>query len=184
MTSPSPPSPNEAAADRFLERSLLFNFAVHALAMVVMALVLAPMLPGGGEPDSQARVAQIAAHPWRFRAGWVPWHLCALADLWMAIAMVRVRWIPKLPAILVLLLTIAAVIPDQGAQGLWVTRGVELAQAVKSSADLQRYLGFEATIFKATASTGAFLYTLGALGWTLAFARAGTWSRTLTWLSV
>lgn len=187
MTSPvfsSPGAPGDRRADRFLERALLANFVVHGVAIVGMALVLAPMLPGGGEPDPVARVSAIAAHPWRFRVGWLPWQLCALVDLWFALALVRARWIPKAPAIVVLVLTIAAVVPDQYAQGMWVTRGVELAQAATNAADLTRYLAFEATVFKLTAAWGAFFYTLAALGWTACFALAGTWSRTLTILSV
>ena len=105
MTSPapSPGSPTPSAADtrkdRSLERALLANFAVHGAGMLAMALGLARMLPGGGEPDPAVRVAQIAAHPWWFRAGWLPWHLCAVVDLWLAVALVRARWIPKVPAV-------------------------------------------------------------------------------------
>ena len=181
---PRPPRPEESAADRSLERSLLANFVVHGLAMVMMALVLARMLPGGGEPDPVARVARIAAHPWQFRAGWLPWHLCAVTDLWLAIALVRARWIPKAPAVIVLLLTIAAVVPDQYAQIQWVTRGIELAQVATSARDLAAYLEFERGIFVMTASWAAFLYTLAAIGWTACFAMARTWSRALTWVSV
>lgn len=186
MTSPSPSRPltAEFAADRFLERSLLANFVVHGLAIVLMALLLAPMLPGGGEPDPVVRITRIAAHPWRFRLGWLPWQLCAVADLWMAIALVRVRWIPKLPAVFVLLTTMAAVVPDQYAQAVWITRGVELAQAATNARDIAAYLALERSLFVMTAACGAFLYTLAALGWTACFAMAHTWSRTLTWLSV
>jgi len=186
MTSPqpSPPRPEESAADRFLELSLLANFVTHGLAMVLMALVLAPMLPGGGEPDPVARVARIAAHPWLFRLGWLPWHLCAVTDLWLAVALLRVRWIPKLPAALVLVLTVAAVVPDQYAQIAWVTRGIELSQAATNARDLAAYLDFEGGIFVMTASWAAFLYTLAAIGWTACFAMARTWSRALTGVSV
>lgn len=186
MTSPlpSPARPEESAADRSLERSLVANFVVHGLAMGMMALLLARMLPGGGEPDPVARVASIAAHPWQFRAGWLPWHLCAITDLWLAIALVRARWIPKAPAVIVLVLTIAAVVPDQYAQLLWVTRGIELAQAATDARALTAYLDFERGIFVMTASWAAFLYTLAAIGWTACFAMARVWSRALTWVSV
>jgi hypothetical protein len=169
---PPPENPSDRAADRFLERALLANFAIHGIAMVLMALVLARMLPGGGEPDPVARVSEIAAHPWLFRLGWLPWQLCAAADLWLAIAMVRVRWLAKGPALAVLLLTIAAVIPDQYAQAVWITRGVELAEGARSAADLARYLGFESAIFAYTAAWGALFYTLAAIGWTVCFWRA------------
>jgi len=186
MISPRPTTFRTAdrAADRFLHRALIANFVVHGLAMLSMALLLARILPGGGEPDPVVRVAEIAAHPWRFRVGWFPWQLCALVDLWLALALVRTRWIPKLPAVAVLVLTLAAIVPDQYAQALWITRGVDLARAATNAADLSRYLTFEAEVFKLTAAWGAFLYTLAALGWTACFALARTWSRTLTVLSV
>lgn len=195
MTSPAAPEgalPDPAAAarsadtraDRSLERSLIANFAVHGAAMLAMALLLARMLPGGGEPDPAVRVARIAEHPWQFRAGWLPWHLCAVVDLWFAIALVRTRWIPKAPAIVVLLLTMVAVIPDQYGQLVWITRGVDLAQAATTPEALQTYLTFEAPIFEMTASWAAVLYTLAAIGWSACFAMARAWTRALTWLSV
>lgn len=86
--------------DRWLERALIANFAVHGVALVAMAGLLIAVLPGGGHPDAE-RIAGIAAHPWQFRAGWLPWPLCAAADLALAIAMLRVRWLPRAPAIAV-----------------------------------------------------------------------------------
>ena len=166
-------------ADRGLERALLANFFIHGIALAGMALLLLPMLPGGTAGSDAQRIATIAEHPWRFRVGWMPWQACALADLAMAIAMVRVRWLPRVGSALVLLLTLAAVVPDQYAQAVWVTRGVELART-----DAASYLAFEREIFPLTAGWGALFYTLAALGWTYCFARAGTWSRALTVLSV
>ncbi len=167
------------AADVSLERALLVNFVIHGVAMLAMALVLAPMLPGGGESDPVVRVSNIAAHPWLFRAGWLPWQLCAVADLWLAIALVRVRWIPRAASLVVLVLTIAAVIPDQYAQAMWITRGVDLAQAARDAADLARYFDFEAPTFVLTAAWGAVLYTLAAIGWTVCLWRARLLSRAL-----
>lgn len=166
--------------DRSLERALLFNLAIHGVAMAAMVALLLPMLPGGSTPDDAARVAMIAEHPWRFRAGWLPWQLCAVGDLWLAIAMFRTAWLPRIPATWVLVFTICAVVPDQYAQAAWITRGIDLAQTA-SAAD---YLAFETDIFPLTAGWGALLYTIAALGWTWCFARAGTWSKLLTILSV
>ena len=101
MTSPE-------RADTWLERALLFNFVIHGLALVGMALVLMPMLPGGSDLPEAVRIAAIAEHPWRFRAGWLPWQRCAVADVWLALAMVRVGWLPR-GAWAVLVLTLAAV---------------------------------------------------------------------------
>jgi hypothetical protein len=166
-------------AEHNLEWALLFNFIIHGVAMLGMVTLLIPTLPGGSATSDAARVAAIAAHPWLFRLGWLPWQLCALADLLLAIAMVRVRWLPRLPAVLVLLFTIAAVIPDQYAQAVWITRGVDLAQT-----DSEAYLALEREIFPLTAGLAALLYTVAALGWTWCFARGGVWSRALTFLSI
>ena len=171
--------PGYTGADRLLELSLIFNFVIHGLALVGMVTLLLPTLPGGSATSDLERIATIAAHPWRFRLGWLPWQLCAVADLTMAIAMVRVRWLPRLPAFFVLVATVLAVVPDQYAQAIWITRGVELAQ---TNADA--YLVLEREMFPLTAGLGALLYTVAALGWTWCFAAAGTWSRPLTYLSI
>lgn len=168
-----------APEDRALERALVVNFLVHGLAIASMAFLLLPMLPGGPTVDDVERVQLIAGQPWRFRIGWLPWQLCAVVDIWFAIAMFRVRWLPRASTLLVLVLTVVAVVPDQYAQGVWVTRGVALAQQ-----DTVRYLALEGELFQLTSGWGACAYTLAALGWTVSFARAGTWSRALTWLSV
>ncbi|MEO8706202.1 MAG: DUF2071 domain-containing protein [Kofleriaceae bacterium] len=167
------------ARDRWLERALIANFVIHGLALLGMAVFLLHALPGGSDASDAERIATIAEHPWRFRLGWLPWQLCAVIDLGLAIAMVRARWLPRVPAYAVLVLTAIAVVPDQYAQALWITRGVELAQT-----DPEAYLAFERAVFPLTAGWGALCYTLAALGWTWCFARAGTWSRALTILSV
>ena len=166
-------------AARFLELALIFTFIAHGLAMLGMALLLLPGMPGGGQ-DAAARMTYVAAHPWLWRLGWLPWQLTALSDVLLALALVRTRWIPRLPAALTLLVTLAAVIPDQVGQALWITRGVALAQ----SGDAATYAAFEVRTFLWIAAWGGTLYTVGAYGWTWCFARAGTWNRALTWLSV
>lgn len=165
--------------DRSLERALLFNFAIHGVALLAMAVFLLPALPGGSDHLDVERIAYISAHPWWFRIGWLPWQLCAVADLWLAIALVRTPWIPRLPALGVLVSTLAAVAPDQYAQARWITEGVALAHT-----DATAYLALERVLFPLTAGYGALGYTLAALGWTWCFARAGTWSRALSVLSV
>ncbi|HMY18361.1 MAG TPA: hypothetical protein PKA58_18675, partial [Polyangium sp.] len=170
-------SSDDTSRDRFLERATLANFAIHGIAMVIMALVLAKMLPGGGESNTTLRVTMIAEHPWRFRLGWLPWQLCAAIDLWFAAALFRARWIPKVPAILSILFTLAAVIPDQLAQVLWITRGVDLARDAVRTGQFDAYLAYESEIFVWTASWGAFCYTLSALGWTACFAKTPVWNR-------
>jgi hypothetical protein len=178
-TMPQQSAPIYTSRDRALERALLFNFFIHGAALVGMVAFLLAALPGGSAASDADRIATIAAHPWRFRLGWFPWQLCAVADLLLAVAMVRARWLPRAGSWAVLVLTLIAVVPDQWAQAVWITRGVTLAQT-----DAAAYLALEREIFPLTAGWGALFYTLSALGWTYCFARAKTWSRVLTVLSV
>jgi hypothetical protein len=167
-----------------LERALVITLVLHAVAMLGMAALLLPTLPGGGVSDDLARVVRIGTHPWLFRLGWLPWHLTALSDLYLAYALLRTPWISRALSWLVVVLTIVAVIFDQGAQLAWVTVGTRLATDAANSHELREYLAFEAKIFPLTGAWAALFYTLGALGWSACFARAGTWTRMLTWLSV
>jgi hypothetical protein len=167
-------------SSRLLERALLFSFVIHGVAMVTMALLLLPGMPGGGTADDGVRLRYIASHPWLWRLGWIPWGLTALSDLLIAIGLLRTAWIPKVPAAITTAITIAAILPDQAGQILWMTRGIELARA----GDAAAYFAFETRIYEWIAVWAGVLYTIGALGWTWCFAAAGVWSRVLTWLSV
>jgi hypothetical protein len=176
--------PTRTPADRMLERALLANLAVHALAMLSMAAVLLPMLPGGPTLDPLERARAITAAPWALRLGWVPWQLCALVDVLMGVAMVRTSWLPRAITVPTLAVTLAAVVPDQWGETRWQTTLLTLAAEAVRTGDATTFAAREAEAFRATAALGATLYTVGALGWTAAFARGGAWSRALTWLSV
>src|SRR5258706_9091721 len=164
---------------RLLERALLFTFVVHGIAMLSMALLLLPGMPGGGTADSAVRIRTMADHPWLGRLGWFPWQVTALSDLILGIGLVRTRWIPKVPAAVTMLLTVAAVIPDQAGQICWMTRGLDLAR----SGDAVAYLAYEARIFEWTAVWAGTLYTVAALGWTWCFVAARAWNGALTAVS-
>lgn len=151
-----------------LSRVLLANLIVHALAMLAMAALLLPMMPGGGVSDVE-RIAQLAEHPWTFRIGWWPWHACAIADVWLAIVVVRSPLLPRGLGIIALLFTLIAVLLDQAGQILWVTGGLELARQAHASGELSTYLTFEAGVFDLTAVKGALGYTLATVFWVLAF---------------
>jgi len=110
-------------AARFLEQALLANIAVHALAMATMGLILMAVLPGGPTKNDAIRVAFIAEHPWLWRLGWLPWHLCALCNLVIGVALVMTRWVPRLPAVLTLLVTLCAVVPEQTGEITWSAAG-------------------------------------------------------------
>ena len=162
----------------FLVRSLLVTIVAHGLGMVSMVLWLLPGMPGGGATDDATRVAYIAAHPWLWRLGWIPWQLTALSDLLLAAALLRTPGVPRQAAIFTLVVTMVAIVPDQYGQLAWVTKGIALA-----SADPIAYLSYEKAIFESTAVWGAVFYTIGALGWTWCLVRAGIWNRVLTCLS-
>lgn len=166
-----------------LEAALLACFAVHVAAMLSMGALLLPTMPGGSGASDLARVTHLAAHPWLFRLGWAPWHLAAIIDLALAVTLLRARWIPRLPAILTLLVTLVAIVPDQGSQILWVTRGVTLAEEAVRTGDLTAYLAFERPVFVAAAGWAGLLYTVAAVGWAWCFAGAGLFTRALTVLS-
>ncbi len=167
-----------------MEQVLLVNLGVHLVALLCTALFLLPGLPGGGSADNAARVAYLAAHPWLWRLGWLPWQLSAFVDLLTGVALWRTSWIPHRPAAFVLVFTILAILPDQGGQALWVTRGLDLAVMADHSGQLMPYLLFERQIYRAVVAWGATRYLCMAVGWSWCFAAAGTWNRTLTVLSV
>jgi len=158
-----------------VERWLMAMVWIHVAAMLAMALVLARFLPGGGLSDA-GRVLLIAEQPWLFRLGWLPWQLTALVDFVFAVTLVRARELPRAWTVAALVLTLAAIAPDQYAQAIWVTRGVELAR----TAPLSEYLVWEARTFDLTAGWGATGYTLGTLVMLAAFWRGRIWSKQLT----
>lgn len=170
-------------AARFLELSLFIALVVHVIAMLSMAILLMPAMPGAINPDS-IRVAYIANHPWLWHLGWFPWHLCALSDLILTVAIIKTDWMPKTPAMVTLLLTVAAVAVEQPAEFMWNVEGARLAQVSLAAGTLAPYLDFENEMFPIVGAIAAVLYALMAFGWTWCFAAAGTWNRALTWLSL
>ena len=171
--------PHDPWPGRGVERALVATFLLHGLAMLAMATLLLPMMPGGPTADDRARVALLAAHATRWRLGWLPWGLTAVSDVALAAALVRWPRVPRALAWTSLLLVCAAVVPDQLAQVLWVTRGVALARA----GNLGAYLAFEGDVFRLTGAWAALLYTASAVAWCACLAAAGAWSRGLSRLS-
>lgn len=163
----------QARSGRWLERALLGLFLAHGLAMLSMATLLLPGTPGGLHSDVATRMAYVAAHPWLWRLGWLPWQLTALGNLLLALALLRTPWIPRRWAWLTLVVTLCAIVPDQSGQALWDTVGVALA----TQGNLAAYASFERTIFPLIAAGGGAGYTLAAICWSVCLARAGVWSR-------
>jgi hypothetical protein len=171
-------------AARVLEQVLLVNLLVHVLALVGTALFLLPGMPGGSSSEDAARLGYLAAHPWLWRLGWFPWQVTAFVDLLMALALWRTVWIPRVPAAVVVGFTVLAILFDQWGQALWVTRGLDLATQAHNSGELLPYLTFEQQAYRAIVVWGGTLYLCMALGWSWCFAAAGTWNRSLTFLSI
>jgi hypothetical protein len=165
---------------RGVELALIATLACHTIAMVAMAALLLPMMPGGPVADDGARMVAIASHATTWRIGWATWGATAASDVALGLALLRWRRVPRARAWAALLLVCAAVVPDQSAQIRWVTRGVELARA----GDLSAYLAFEHDVFSLTGAWAALLYTMASVAWCACFAAAGAWSRGLTRFSV
>ena len=165
---------------RAVENALLATLACHALAMVAMAAVLLPMMPGGSTHDDAARMAAIATHATAWRLGWLTWGITAVSDVALGVALVAWPRVPRARAWTAMGLVGAAVVPDQLAQFRWVTEGVARARA----GDLGAYLAFEHEVFVLTAAWAALLYTAASVAWCACFAAAGAWDRRLTRLSI
>ncbi|HVS39089.1 MAG TPA: DUF2071 domain-containing protein [Gemmataceae bacterium] len=182
MPHPSPASSPPAA--RFLEQVLLASFVVHLVAIVTMAAICMNGVPDATAADGAARLAYVADHAVLWRIGWIPWHLSAAVDLLTGIAVVCTRWVPRLPAVLTLLVTLAAVGVEQSGEIPWTVQGPIRAAEARGAGEPQQYLDFEAPVYQRAVVWGASLYMVMALGWTWCFAAAETWSRALTWLSI
>jgi hypothetical protein len=165
---------------RAVESALVATIACHAVAMLAMAVVLLPMMPGGPTHDDAARMAAIAGSATAWRLGWLTWGLTAVSDVALGLALAAWSRVPRGRAWAAMGLVGAAVVPDQLAQVRWITEGVALARA----GDLRAYLAFEHDVFELTAAWAALLYTAASVAWCACFAAAGAWDRRLTRLSV
>lgn len=163
---------------RLLAFALFFTFFAHGGAVVLMGLVLAPMLPGGGLADDMTRAGMVAQSPILYRVGWAGWQITAISDVVLGIALLRARFIPRVPAVVAFVWVLIAVVPDQWAQVLLVLRGPELA-----GRDPAAFLAFEREVFPLTSAWAACAYTLAAAAWSWCFWAAKIWTRPLHLLS-
>ena len=175
----------ELRRDRVLLGAIVLTFCAHGAAMLGMLAFLLPLVPGGGgEGGDVDRVMRIAASPLAYRLGWLGWQVTAASDIVFAIALLRASGErARRAAVVQLILVVLAVIPDQGAQFMLVTRGVELARAAAASGDPSVFIAFENTMFPLTSGWAALLYTLAAIGWAYTFRLSGRYNRTLALLS-
>jgi hypothetical protein len=165
-------------AEKAIELSLLFALVVHVIALLTMAGLLLPGVPGSGLKTVDLRAAYISMHPWRWHLGWFPWHLCALSDLAVSLALLRLQWVPKTLSAPTLLLTLIAAAIEQYFETLWDVLGPHLA-----SGGGLAYLSFESRVSLPVSVIAAVLYAVMAMGWSLCLSRSSTWTRALTWLS-
>ena len=129
-----------------------------------MGLLLLPAMPGAINADAD-RIKYIAEHQFLWHLGWLPWHLSALSDLILAVAMLRTKWIPKLPASATLAFTVLAVAVEQPAELRWNLEGYRIAQLSMQANDIAPYLDFENEIYILVAAIAAVLYACMAICW-------------------
>lgn len=156
--------------------ALLFSIIIHGVALLAMAFVLAPGL------DFNAHVVEragaVAAQPWRWRLGWLPWQITALSDLLVSVSLLA--YVAVLPARgeqgarpglvwagLALLATIAAILPEQWGEAMALTRLVDEAP-VAAGGEAAEYLALESKILLTTGTCGNTGYTLMGIFWMLA----------------
>ncbi len=162
-------------ADRAIELALLVTLPVHVLALITMAALLLPAMPGPGLPTPELRLATITAHPLLWHFGWLPWHLCALSDLALSSALLTARWIPKRASTITFGFTIAAFAIEQYYETLWDAGAPHYNPA--AYAIFEHHVYFEVCVVAAT------LYAFMAVGWSWSLSFAPDWTRTLTVLS-
>lgn len=168
---------------KFLLGALVFTFLCHGAALIATLVFLLPGLPSGHN-DLAHRVSYIGQHALIWRIGWLPWQLTALSDLILAVALVRTSWISRPAAFISLGLTVTALLIEQPAEFRWTTSGVELARQAFLMQNASSYSAFESEIFRLTSYWAAFFYTLAAIAWSVCLAKAGTWNRFMTILSI
>jgi hypothetical protein len=173
---------------RQLMTALLGFLVTHTVALVTIALLLAPGLDAGA--SAAERASYIAAHPWAWRLGWLPWQLSAAADLVVSVTLWRwlgaradraaARW-----AALGIAVTVVAIAADQWGEAVAVTELVDLARDA-NGAGLQAYATRERWFLLMTATCGNSAYVLMTLCWTLSLARAAKGvcsAKALGWLT-
>ena len=141
--------PRASSADRALLAAMVFSWVIHGVALLAMITVLDPGV------NMQATVAEraryVAAHPERWRLGWLTWQLTAVSDALVSATLVAAAWRSSARrwAIFGLISTVLAILPDQIGEYLMVTSQVGLAgTAAGGGAELEKYLQMEAmTLF-------------------------------------
>lgn len=162
---------------RGLMRGLSLWIAAHGAALVSLPLLLEP----GLRPTAALaeRAAYVAAHPWLWRLGWLPWQLSAVSDLWVSFALFswcrrRERGVGA--AAVALGSMLFAVVPDQWGEAVLVSRYITSAAAGgEAFGALERW----ALLMTGTCGNGGYVAMTGA--WIVALRQGTTrYTRTMT----
>ena len=162
----------------------MLTFVVHAAAMVGMLACLMPGVPGGLPHGVAERAAYVAQQPWLWRIGWLGWQATAASDVYLSIAYVCTRWVPRRAAWFGLIVTLLALVPDQVGQFFWSVTGPGRAADAIASGNLATYEAWEGRVFQAVGGWGAGLYLIASVGWAMSLHGAGLWTRALTVCSI
>ncbi len=172
--------PRRTPGDRAIESSLLAAFVVHALALVTMALLLLPAMPGPGRHTPELRFAYIHAHPFLWHFGWLPWHVSALSDVLLSAALLRGRWIPRRASMPTFILTIVAFTIEQFYETVWDVFAPGFPHAASFLLKYSNYAAFEHHVSLPVTALAAALYALMAIGWSWSLSFTPSWNRLLT----
>lgn len=156
--------------------ALLFSLVVHAVAIAATAIVIQPGLDT--TTSVLERASYVATHVWGWRLGWLAWQLTALSDMILSVGLLlyvievdckeRVR-AAVLFSVLGIVATMAAVVPDQWGEAVFVSTVVSEAQSVTTQgADATDYFALEAWCLLMTGTCGNTGYILMCVCWMLA----------------
>ncbi len=155
---------------RFTQGAIAFSLLAHVAALLAMVLLLDPGLDMGTTVAERAQ--WVAANPWRWRLGRLPWQITAFSDVLLSLALVsyshRLKRAKAL-AWLGMIVTLFSVVPDQWGEFVYVTSYLDLARATASE-NLPTYLAAEAWGLQLTGTWAAGGYSVMTIfwGWTAA----------------
>jgi len=154
--------------------ALLISTVCHILGSIAALGVLQPGLDI--ERPILERAFYVSENPIAWRVGWLTWQLTAASNLFASVTIVlyffdaRRRQIPGAGkplgwAVVALICTVAAVVPEQWGEFALVTEFVDTARQAVSTGDSTIYLQEEIRWITMTTVCGACGYTLMLLAW-------------------
>ena len=158
---------------------------LHVAAPLAMVTLLWPGLDM--EVPLLERAHFVGEHAARWRLGWLPWQLTALSDIGLSLALLAYARAVSLPwarplALAGVVVTLLALVPDQGAEAQEVTVLLSLARA--QPVDLAAFGALEARLLLLTGTCATILYALMGLLWSLTAVALGGSLRHRAFLAV